>query len=296
MTEAALRAAVEGGSFTGKSGGFRVDGLQVEQHGVWLSLTTTGSGGSDTDGTVFLFARHRLDDPRSVPFACGYLAALRRLLERQPQVWAVGYLDVRMPLEVLEVGATTDAYRDQFLTHAWLGRLLPDRPQRPPAYVRAPAAAHLAGRSGRDGPRGGCVRGRVCTPRGCANSRSPLRGTRLRAGGESTCAVGPEYVIPIRVCQARHSAAVSTTFARTVQTYMPRNPGTDTSIRSACESACEHYGCQQHPGPSALASPCVRRKGGGADDIGPAVRGDARDEGPGFSRSRARAAAPGSPS
>lgn len=145
MTEAALRAAVEGGSFTGKFGGFRVGSLHVEEHGVWLSLTTTRPDGIDTDGTVFLFARERLDDPRSVPFASGLLAALRRLLEKQPNNWAVGYLDVRMPLEVLEVGATADAYRDQFLTHAWLGRFLPERPQKPPPYVPAPAAAVSGG-------------------------------------------------------------------------------------------------------------------------------------------------------
>lgn len=125
-------------------GGFRVKGVRVEE-GVWLELETRRHDGRGTEGALFLFRRTCLDDPRAEPYARGLVAALARVIDRATPLsvtkWAVGWLDVRMPLEVLAVDATSEAYCTEFLRYAWLGRLLPDRPAKAPSYERAPVEA-----------------------------------------------------------------------------------------------------------------------------------------------------------
>ncbi|MGZ3455948.1 MAG: DMP19 family protein [Polyangiales bacterium] len=141
MTASVLRAAIEGVSFDAPAGGFRVGALRIEEPGVWVELATTRSDGRGTEGSLYLFGSDRVEDPRAVPFVTGLFAALRRLIERGSPKWANGYLDVRMPIDVLEIGATSDQYRDQFLSYPWLGRLFPERPAKAPPYVRAPERA-----------------------------------------------------------------------------------------------------------------------------------------------------------
>lgn len=145
MTESELRGAVVAASCDAALGGYRVEALNVDEWSVWLALSTTRHDGRGTEGALYLFAPDRLGDPRAVPFAAGLLAALRAVIERataeSARKWAVGWLDVRMPIDVLDVDATADDFREQFLTWPWLGRLLPNRPTKPPPFVRAPARA-----------------------------------------------------------------------------------------------------------------------------------------------------------
>jgi hypothetical protein len=130
---------------TAPLGGFRAGDLQVEEWGVTLPFETMRQDGRGTEGALFLFARDRLEDPRAPAYVSGLLSALRTVIDRATPKsvpkWAIGYLDVRMPIDVLEPPATEEAYRDAFLSYPWLGRILPDRPKKAPTYVRAPARA-----------------------------------------------------------------------------------------------------------------------------------------------------------
>lgn len=140
--------ALVGVSHEAPLGGFRVTGVRVAD-GAWLEVETHRHDGRGTEGALFLFGHRRLDDPRALPFARGLLAALSQVIDRAtPRTigqWAIGWLDVRMPLEVLTPGATSDAYCAEFLRYAWLGRLLPDRPTKPPPFERAPVEAIVRG-------------------------------------------------------------------------------------------------------------------------------------------------------
>lgn len=137
LAEPATREPVAGvyrvGSFVVSSGW----GLSVE-------LRTTRAQGTSTEGGYYLCATNQLDDPRLGPYTEGFILALRSVLERATDTsmrdWAIGNFD-HLPLEVLDANAPATHYRDYFLTYPWLGRLLPTRPPKAPAYVHAPAAA-----------------------------------------------------------------------------------------------------------------------------------------------------------
>lgn len=123
----------------------RCDGpLFVSPWSVSLCVRTAAFDKMDTDGGLAICERGQLGDPRVVPCLEGQLMALTSVarLMTGPLVrrrWAIGYLNASLPLSALPRSATKDDYHRYYLTYPWLGRYLPGRPARAPAYVRAPA-------------------------------------------------------------------------------------------------------------------------------------------------------------
>lgn len=125
----------------------RVGPLLLTPWEVWLGLRTTTPQGLGTEGSCFLAKAEQVHDPRLAPYAEGMILSLRSILERASDAsmenWAIGYFDVRLPLDVFGADVTADRVREYFLTYPWLGRLLPSRPAKAPAYVPAPSGAVL---------------------------------------------------------------------------------------------------------------------------------------------------------
>lgn len=123
----------------------RCDGpLFITPWYVTLGVRTSGFDKMDTDGALTVSNRGQLLDPRTAPCLEGQLMALTTVAtaatkEIVRRYWAVGYLNTSLPPTVLPRTATKDDFCRYFLTYPWLGRYLPDRPAKAPAYVLAPA-------------------------------------------------------------------------------------------------------------------------------------------------------------
>jgi hypothetical protein len=89
------------------------------------------------------------DDPRWPAYVEGWLDAVATVHEAHSveslrplrwRPWAAS-----LPVDVLDEGSSAREFSEKFLEYPWLGRLLPSRPSKPPAYERAPRSAVMKG-------------------------------------------------------------------------------------------------------------------------------------------------------